>query len=93
MRTRNADHAPVSGRSPDSGVRLRVRPEEEERSSIAAAVIPLAVAPRPAAPSLPAEDELALEDAVPFSGNTAVAAVFAFALTAAGGLVAAGLYL
>lgn len=78
--------APRIDRSPDSGVRLRVRPEDD-RSSLAALEAPVT------ARLSYGDGELALEDAVPFSGNTAITAVFAFAATAAGLLVAAGFYL
>ena len=83
----------VHSGSPSSGVRLRVR-LEDDRSSLDAIE-----APAPAATtervrvSYYADGELAPEDAVPFSGNTAITAVFAFAMTAAGALVAAGFYL
>ena len=39
------------------------------------------------------ESELPLEDAVPFHGNTAIAAVFLFVTSAAAAMVAVGLYL
>jgi hypothetical protein len=94
--------APKIDRSPNSGVRLRVRPlasqDGDDRSSLDAIETPA-----PATPAAPermrvsfyneAEGELAPEDAVPFSGNTAITAVFAFCMTAAGALVAAGFYL
>ncbi|NUO52092.1 MAG: hypothetical protein HOV80_24840 [Polyangiaceae bacterium] len=87
--------APQIDRSPSSGVRLRVRPDDD-RSSLDAIETPaLAVtgAPERVRVSFYNEGELAPEDAVPFSGNTAITAVFAFCMTAAGMLVAAGFYL
>jgi len=80
--------APQTERAPASGVRPRVRPEDAFEAA------PFSVVP-PA--NEQTEDrlstELALEDAVPFQGNAAIAAVFLFATSIAGGLVAVGLYL
>jgi hypothetical protein len=84
---------PRIDRSPNSGVRLRVR-REDDRSSLEAIEAPVVAAtPERIRVSFYGDGELAPEDAVPFSGNTAITAVFAFCMTAAGALVAAGFYL
>lgn len=91
----HGDGAPSIERSPSSGIRLRVLPEDD-RSSLEAFEAPANVrtaAADRARVSFYSEGDLAPEDAVPFSGNTAITAVFAFCATAAGALVAAGFYL
>ena len=74
-------------------MRLRVR-AEDDRSSLDAIETPAPVMSiERMRVSFYGDGELAPEDAVPFSGNTAITAVFAFCMTAAGALVAAGFYL
>lgn len=81
--------APQSERSPASGVRPAVRAEALPAEQLAFEAAPFSAIP----PANNQEELLALEDAVPFQGNGAIAAVFLFATSAAAALVAVGLYL
>lgn len=85
--------APQTERSPASGVRPAVR-EPVRQPSQPEVALAFEAAPFSAIPPANSQEEgLALEDAVPFSGNSAIAAVFLFATSAAAALVAIGLYL
>lgn len=77
------------GRAPISGVRARVRPEEMEAPAptapVAAPVLRLVAPVRAALPSV----EPGIEDAVPLSGDAALAAIFFGTVALAGAWVAA----
>lgn len=83
--------SPQTERSPASGVRPRVLPPQVTTPD------PLPIEPAPFSLIPPAnrndDGDLPLEDAVPFHGNTAIAAVFLFVTSAAAAMVAVGLYL
>jgi hypothetical protein len=99
--------APQVERSPASGVRPRVLPqedraeedraEEDRAEEDRAEELRFEAAPFSVIPPANTQDErashLPLEEAVPFHGNTAIAAVFLFVTSAAAAMVAVGLYL
>lgn len=78
------------GRAPISGVRARVRPEELESPAPVVAPPPALrlVAPAPVRGALPSI-EAGIEDAVPLSGDAALAAIFFGTVALAGAWVAA----
>ncbi len=89
--------APQVERSPASGVRPRVLPQEDRAQEDRAEELHFEAAPFSVIPPANTQDErpshLPLEEAVPFHGNTAIAAVFLFVTSAAAAMVAVGLYL